>query len=135
MDLGIAGKTAIITGASTGIGFAVARELAENGARVVLVARTAGRLHQAANQIMQECSAEVLAVPADVSDPEAPDRIVGSAQAHFGNVDILINNAGRAHSGDIFEASDADWEEMTATKLSAMRRFCRAVIPGMRERN
>jgi 3-oxoacyl-[acyl-carrier protein] reductase len=135
MELGITGKTAIITGASTGIGFAVAREFAENGARVVLVARTADRLHQAAKEIMQECKSEVLAVPADVSDPAEPDRIVHSARARFGSVDIMINNAGRAHSGDILQATDADWEEMTATKLSAMRRFCRAVIPDMRERH
>jgi len=134
MELGITGKTAIITGASTGIGFAVARELAENGARVVLVAREADRLHQAAKEIMRQCKAEVLAVPADVSDPLEPDRIVHSARAQFGSVDIVINNAGRAQTGDILEATDADWEEMTATKLSAMRRFCRAVIPGMRER-
>jgi len=73
MELGITGKTAIITGASTGIGFAVARELAENGARVVLVARAADRLHQAAKEIMRQCKAEVLAVPADVSDPLEPD--------------------------------------------------------------
>jgi 3-oxoacyl-[acyl-carrier protein] reductase len=135
MELGITEKTAIITGASTGIGFAIARELAENGARVVLVARTADRLHQAAKVIMQECHAEVLAVPADVSDPAAPERIVHSALARFGGVDIMINSAGRAHAGDILETTDADWEEMTATKLSAMQRFCRGVIPGMRERH
>lgn len=65
-------------------------------------------------------------MPADVSDPLEPDRIVHSARAQFGSVDIVINNAGRAQTGDILEATDADWEEMTATKLSAMRRFCRA---------
>ena len=135
MELGVTGKTAIITGASNGIGFAVAREFAENGARIVLVARAADRLDQAAKEFMQGCKAEVLAVPADVSDPAEPDWIVDSAQARFGGVDILINNAGRAHAGDILGATDAGWEEMTAGKLSAMRRFCRAVIPGMRERH
>lgn len=134
MDLGIAGKTAIVTGASAGIGCAIAEELAQNGVRVVMVARGRDRLCNAAESIQQRFGAEVLPIAADVGDPKVPDTIVNSATQRFGTVDIMVNNAGRAHAGGILQVSDADWQEMTDTKLSAMRRFCRAVVPLMRER-
>ena len=133
MDLGIATKTALVTGASAGIGRAIAREFAANGANLVLVARGATRLSEVATEISNRFAVEVLPIATDVSTPDAPDRIVTSAVERFGNVDILVNNAGRACAGGIMAASDSDWEEMTATKLSSMRRFCRAVIPHMRQ--
>jgi 3-oxoacyl-[acyl-carrier protein] reductase len=134
VDLGIAGKTAIVTGASIGIGHAIAEELAPNGARLILVARGLERLCQAAEDIHRKFGVEVLPIAANVADPAEPDRIVRSALERFGSIDIMVNNAGRAHAGGILQASDADWEEMTAIKLSAMRRFCRAVIPPMSKR-
>jgi 3-oxoacyl-[acyl-carrier protein] reductase len=135
MDLGIEGKTAIVTGASTGIGRAIAEEFAQNGVRLVLVARSAGRLGVAAQDISSRFHVEVLPVAADVADPTEPDRVVASAVEHFGGVDVLVNNAGRAHAGGILDASDRDWQDMTEVKLSALRRFCRAVIPHMRKRH
>ena len=125
----------MITGASSGIGRAIAEEFAQNGVRLVLVARTAERLCATAQQITGQFSAEVLPVAADVSGPSEPDRVIADTVKRFGAVDILVNNAGRAHAGGILATSDADWEEMTATKLSAMRRFCRAAIPHMRQRH
>lgn len=135
MDLGIAGKTAIVTGASTGIGRAIADEFAQNGVRLVLVARGAERLCQAAEGIQRRFGVEVLPIASNVSDPSEPDRIVKCALERFGSVDIMVNNAGRAHTGGILQATEADWQDMTETKLSAMRRFCRAVVPAMRERH
>jgi 3-oxoacyl-[acyl-carrier protein] reductase len=135
MDLGIEGKTAIVTGASAGIGRAIAEEFAQNGVRLVLVARNAGRLGAAAQEISSRFHVEVLPVAADVANPTEPDRVVASTVEHFGSVDVLVNNAGRAHAGGIMEASDSDWQDMTETKLSALRRFCRAVIPHMRKRH
>jgi len=135
MDLGIAGKTAVVTGASAGIGRAIAEELAHNGVRSVLVARGSERLCATAELITGRFGTEVLTVSADVADPAEPDRVVASAVQRFGSVDILINNAGRAHAGGIMAATDADWQDMTETKLSAMRRFCRAAVPYMRERH
>lgn len=135
MDLGISGKTAIVTGASTGIGRAIADEFAQNGVRVVIVSRNAEHLLAAARQISNQCKAEVFPVAADVADPAEPARVVSSAVERFGSVDILVNNAGRAHAGGILDTSDADWREMTETKLSAMRRFCQAAIPHMRKRH
>ena len=135
MDLGIAAKTAIVTGASAGIGRAIARELAQHGVNLVVVARGAERLCDTGKEISDRFGVEVLSLAADVGDPGEPDRVVASAVERFGVVDILINNAGRACTGGIMAASDADWQEMTATKLSAMRRFCRAVVPHMRQRH
>jgi 3-oxoacyl-[acyl-carrier protein] reductase len=134
MDLGIEGKTAIVTGASTGIGRAIAEEFAQNGVRLVLVARNAGRLGAAAQEISSRFHVEVLPEAADVAGPTEPDRVVASAVEHFGSVDVLVNNAGRAHAGGILEASDSDWQDMTEMKLSALRRFCRAVIPHRQKR-
>jgi len=135
MDLGIRGKTAVVTGASAGIGRAIAEEFAQNGVRLVLVAREAERLCAAAKEITSRFGVEVLPIAANVADPAEPDRIVGFAIERFGSVDIMVNNAGRAQAGGIMAVSDADWQEMTETKLSAMRRFCCAVIPHMRKRH
>lgn len=135
MNFGIAGKTAIVTGASAGIGRAIAREFADNGGNLVLVARQATRLSEVTKEISNRFGVEVLPIAADVGSPDEPDRVVASALERFGSVDILVNNAGRACAGGIMAASESEWEEMTATKLSAMRRFCRAVIPHMRQRH
>lgn len=135
MDLGISGKTAIVTGASTGIGRAIAEEFAQNGMRVVIVARDAEALCSTAKQIAAQFKTEVLPVAGNVADPTEPARVVASAIERFGSVDVLVNNAGRAHAGGILDSSDADWQDMTETKLSAMRRFCQAAIPYMRKRH
>ena len=135
MDLGIAGKTAIVTGASAGIGRAIAEEFAQNSVRLVLVARGTERLCASAKEITSRFGVEVLPIAANVADPVEPDRIVACAVERFGSVDILVNNAGRAQAGGIMAVSDADWHEMTETKLSALRRFCCAVVPHMRQRH
>lgn len=135
MDLGIATKTAIVTGASAGIGLAIAREFADHGVNLVLIARGATRLSEVAQEIGNQFEVGVLSIAADVASPDEPDHVVAYALERFGSVDILVNNAGRACAGGIMAASESDWEEMTATKLSAMRRFCRAVIPHMRQRH
>jgi 3-oxoacyl-[acyl-carrier protein] reductase len=135
MDLGISRKTAIVTGGAMGIGRAIAEEFAQNGVRVVLVDRSAEHLGATARQIASQFKTAVLPMVGDVADPAEPARVVASALEHFGSVDVLVNNAGRAHAGGILDASDADWQEMTETKLSAMRRFCQAVIPHMRKRH
>jgi len=129
MDLGIRGKVAIVTGASAGVGRAIAREFAENGADIVLVARGAERLEAATTEITTRYGVRTLAIPADVAIAETPVRIVEAAIREFGRIDILVNNAGRAHAGGMMQTTEADWAEMTATKFSAMRRFCRAVLP------
>src|ERR1039457_5353515 len=98
MNLGIAGKTAIVTG--------------ESGVNLVLVARRATRLSEAATEIGNRFAVEVLPIAADVGSPDEPDHVVASALERFGRVDILVNNAGRACAGGIMAASESEWEEM-----------------------
>ncbi|WP_377810174.1 SDR family oxidoreductase [Azospirillum sp. A29] len=134
MNLEIEDKVAIVTGASAGIGFAVAEELFTNGARVLVVARDEGRLADAANKLASAAagrSGDVVALAADVAKPESAQLIVDRALEAFGGIDILVNNAGRAHAGGLLTSTDQDWEEMTGVKLTSMRRLCKAAIPHM----
>jgi len=132
MDLEIRDRVALITGASAGIGFAVAQELIDAGAFVILVARDADRLAAAALMLNRPSSGRAVAIAADVALPETPEMVVTKAISVFGRVDILVNNAGRAQAGGLMSSREEDWTDMTALKLSAMRRFCKAVIPSMR---
>jgi 3-oxoacyl-[acyl-carrier protein] reductase len=133
MDLGISGRVAIVTGASAGIGFAVAEELVVNGASVLIAARDAGRLGKAEAELRRRPGANVASIAIDVSTPEAASRIVDTAISTFGSLDILVNNAGRAHAGGLMSSTEDDWEEMTGVKLTSMRRLCKAAIPYMRD--
>ena len=131
MDLEIKDRVAIVTGASAGIGYAVAKELQENGALLVIVARDRSKLETAAKSLN---GGDVLSVAADVTSPTAAQEIVDTALKKFGKVDILVNNAGRAHAGGLMQSSDEDWSSMTDVKITAMRRLCKAAIPDMRKR-
>jgi 3-oxoacyl-[acyl-carrier protein] reductase len=134
MNLGIAGRVAIVTGASAGIGFAVAKELLANGASAVIAARDPGRLQAAEAALAEQPGANVASIAIDVSAPDAAARIVEHAVSRFGSADILVNNAGRAHAGGLLSSTEEEWEEMTAVKLTAMRRLCKAAIPHMQAR-
>ncbi|MES5483329.1 SDR family oxidoreductase [Bradyrhizobium sp. INPA03-11B] len=133
MDLGIAGRVAIVTGASAGIGYAVADELLANGASVLVVARNEARLNQAAEKLLGRKGAKVATLAADVAKPESAEIIVGKSIEAFGGLHILVNNAGRAHAGGLMNSSEEDWEEMTGVKLTSMRRMCKAAIPHMQK--
>jgi 3-oxoacyl-[acyl-carrier protein] reductase len=133
VDLGISGRVAVVTGASAGIGFAVAGELLANGASVVIAAREPPRLEKAAAELRRR-GANVASVAVDVSTPEAASRIVETAISAFGSLDILVNNAGRAHAGGLITSTEEDWDEMTSIKLTSMRRLCKAAVPHMRKR-
>lgn len=134
MNLGISGRVAIVTGASAGIGFAVADELLANGASVVIAAREVSRLQKAEAELRKRPGAKVASVAVDVSAAEAAAQIVETAITAFGSLDILVNNAGRAHAGGLMSSTEADWDEMTGVKLTSMRRLCKAAIPHMRRR-
>jgi len=134
MNLGISERVAVVTGASAGIGFAVAEELLANGASVVLVARETTRLQKAEAELRKRPGANVASIAVDVSGAEAAAQIVETAITAFGSLDILINNAGRAHAGGLMSSTEADWDEMTGVKLTSMRRLCKTAIPHMRRR-
>ncbi len=134
MDLGLQGRVAIVTGASAGIGLAIAEELIQNDASVVLVARGAARLKAAASALTDD-PRRVLPIVLDVAAPDAAQSIVDQTLSAFGKIDILVNNAGRAQTGGLMESTEENWAEMTSVKLTAMRRLCKAVIPHMRQRH
>jgi 3-oxoacyl-[acyl-carrier protein] reductase len=116
------GKRAIVTGASSGMGRATARALAELGVRVAGGARRAARLETE------------IALELDVTDPESAARFVEEAVATLGGLDILVNNAGATKRGDFFELTDADWEDGYALKFFAHVRLTRAAWPLLKER-
>jgi 3-oxoacyl-[acyl-carrier protein] reductase len=134
MDLGIHGRVAIVTGGSTGIGLAIARELAANDVSVVIVACDERRLADAKALLSSE-KARVLSIVSDVAKPESAQFIVNRAIEEFGQIDILVDNAGRALTGGLMSSSEQEWADMTDLKLSAVRRMCGAAVPGMRERD
>ena len=102
------GKTAIVTGASSGIGREAARLLVEKGCNVVLAARRKDRLEELAAELGERA----LAVPTDITDPDACETLVARTSDHFGAVDILVNNAGIGLYGSIPEADPEDWRRM-----------------------
>jgi NAD(P)-dependent dehydrogenase (short-subunit alcohol dehydrogenase family) len=114
MDLGLNGKVALITGGSEGIGKAAAEVLAEEGAHVVIVARRKEVLEAAAANIRAKSGSKggsVLAIAADVTDPQAVERFVEEAVARFGRLDIIVNNAGTSSAKPFQSATDEIWQE------------------------
>ena len=133
MDLGIAGKVALVAGASKGLGRAVARGLALEGARVAMCARDGGALQETADAIAKETGAEVWCRPADLSDAAEARRFVQEAAAGFGTVHILVNNAGGPPSGSFMDFGDERWEAAFQLNLMSAIRLAREAIPFMRK--
>ncbi len=125
MDLELAGRTALVTGASRGIGLAIARELAAAGMNTVLVARSEGLLREVAASL----PAPALAVTGDLREPETAARAIAAAMEHFGRLDLLVNNAGATKRADFLELTDADWTDGFALKLFGAARLCREAWP------
>ena len=134
MELGLGNKIALVTGASKGIGRAIALELVREGASVAICARNATALHDAAEEIAAEAhdAGRVLAIPTDVTSSADVTNLFQRVGAHFGRLDILVNNAGRATPGRFGDLSDADWATDLQVKLFSMIRCCRAAIPLLR---
>ena len=130
-DLG--GKTALITGSGSGLGFAMARGLAEAGARVVLNGRDLAKL-EAAAATLRESGLAIETASFDVADSASVAAGIAELVARVGAIDILVNNAGVQHRGPIEEFSDADWRRLMATNLDAPFFMARAVIPAMKAR-
>jgi len=132
MDLGLKGKVALVTGGSEGIGKAVAKRLAEEGARVVICARRADVLEGAAREIRESTGGEVMPVPADVTRPEDIRALFDQVIATYGRIDILVNNAGTAAAGYFEEVTDEAWMADLDLKLFAAIRCSRLAIPHMK---
>ena len=123
-------KVALITGASRGIGLAIARSLAAMGAKLALCARDPGKLIAVAAEFERQ-GIPVLAVPADVSLAAAIAPLVQKTEQSLGPIEVLINNAGIGVFGPIQEASEANWDAVLDTNLKSVFLLTRAVAPGM----
>ena len=119
-------RTAIVTGASRGIGAAIAKKLAAEGARVVLTARTAEACAET-DAACKALGAETMVVAVDVSKTAAVDECVKAVLARFGRVDVLVNNAGVTKDGLLMRMSDDDWDQVLGTNLKGTFAFIRAL--------
>ncbi len=130
MTLGLSGKTALVTGASSGIGRSLAIAAAAAGARVSLVGRSAERLAEVREQIGER--AQIIA--ADLTDPAEVDRVATDATAQLGRIDILLANAGLYVPGDVAEGDPDAWDELLAVSVNNVFRLVNRVLPQMIER-
>src|SRR5262249_23796384 len=126
----LAGKSAIITGAASGIGRGTAEVFAEHGARLALIDRDGPGLEQALAGLAAQ-GAQVVAFEGDVSQAAVIDGVVALALASFGQIDIVFNNAGIMPFGDLASFSETTWDEVMDVNVKAMYLMCKAVIPHM----
>jgi 3-oxoacyl-[acyl-carrier protein] reductase len=132
MNLDLAGKSALVTGASLGIGKAIAMELAQEGVNIVINARNAERLAATAAEISAATGMRVVAEAGDMAVAADVLRVVERVRSEFGRIDILINNAGSSPAGRIEEVSDETWLKSLTLKPMGYVRCARAVVPDMR---
>lgn len=122
---------ALITGASMGIGEAFAREFARRGRHLVLVARSADRLHLLAEELRMNCGVEVKVCVEDLSDAESPGRVYEFCRRHHAAVDLLVNCAGLSRAGDFDDIPHEKLEEIMMVNMMAMARITRLFLPDM----
>jgi 3-oxoacyl-[acyl-carrier protein] reductase len=135
MDLGLAGKIAIVTGASKGLGLASARALLAEGARVVICGRTRASLDQATRDLETGGKeGDVLAVQADVSREADLERLVRETVERFGGIDVLVNNVGLGKGGGLMDTPDEVWQQALDQTLFPAIRASRLVVPHMQQR-
>jgi 3-oxoacyl-[acyl-carrier protein] reductase len=134
MDLGIAGRAALVTGGSMGLGKAIARALSREGVRVVVSARNEARLRAAAEEIAGETGGEVVPIPADMSRAEEIERLARAAAERLGAIDIAIANAGGPPGTRFDNTSAEQFEDAIRLNLMSTVRLAQAVTPGMKAR-
>ena len=122
MDLHLSGKVAIVTGASRGIGRAIAHTLAAEGMKLTVAARSNDQLEDFAKSVQTDCLVQAV----DLRKVETAAAVVEATVRRFGVIDLLVNNAGATKRGDFFELSDADWDDGFALKFFGAMRLCRA---------
>lgn len=126
----LSGKVVLVTGASSGIGRAMAMALAAEGSKLALVGRSAERLGAVAERIGNGAAA----IAADLTKPGEVERVVAEASKRFGRIDILLPNAGLYIPGDVADGDPDAWDELLAINVSSVFRLVRAVLPQMIER-
>lgn len=134
MNLGLRDKVALVTGASRGIGSAIAAELAREGCQVILVARGREKLDQRVAEIRAE-GGKAVAYASDLREPAAITALLAEVNGQFGGVDILVANAGSASMGHFLELTDADWHEGFALKFFGHMRLIRSAWPQLKAKH
>ncbi|HYL57914.1 MAG TPA: SDR family NAD(P)-dependent oxidoreductase [Candidatus Acidoferrales bacterium] len=137
MDLGLKGKAALVTGATRGLGYAMARALLEEGVNIGICARDADKVGAVAKELSGLASthgAQALELAGDVTKAADAERIVTAMVARFGGVDILVNNAGAARPGALAELPESAWQEQFDLNLFAPVRLARLCAPSMEKR-
>ena len=137
MDLGIAGKACVVTGAGRGIGRATAQMLCEAGGQVLLVARTESEVRDAAGACGRTgapANGRAAHLAIDVTEAEAGERILAEAEDRFGSLDVIVNCAGTARLRDLDDVADEDWYAAWEINVMAPMRLMRVALPAMAER-
>jgi len=127
MDLKLAGKRALVTGSTQGIGYAIAKGLANEGAVVILNGRTQDKVDEAVDKLNKEAKGEAIGIAADVGTAEGAEKLAREA----GKVDILVNNAGIFEPKPVLEISDDDWQRFFDINVMSGIRLTRALMPHM----
>ncbi len=133
MDLGLSGRSCVVTGASRGIGRETARQLAAEGGSVLLVARNADALAEAEREC-ESAGGQAASLALDITEADAGERVLAAAEESFGGLDVLVNNAGTATSRKLEDVPDADWQAAWDLNVMAPMRLMRAAVPPMAER-
>jgi NAD(P)-dependent dehydrogenase (short-subunit alcohol dehydrogenase family) len=133
VDLKLNGKAALVTGASAGIGKAIARALAREGVDVAICARRREPLQHAADEIARESGRRIIAIPADLTRPAEAEHFVDEAYSALGRIDILVNNAGSAPGGILESLSEEDWAQALQLKFMGFVRCLKHVLPIMQK--
>jgi len=133
MDLGLKGKRIMVAAGSRGLGYGIAHQVAQEGARVSIAAPTAPRVHESAEKLRTETGAEVISSVFDARDPNSILRWRDDALAAFGGIDGLVVNAAGPPAGKFDDFNDADWYSAYELTLLSAVRLIRAVLPSMRE--
>jgi 3-oxoacyl-[acyl-carrier protein] reductase len=134
MDLGLKDKVALVAASSTGLGRAVAEELAAEGAKLILCARHPETLNATRDKIAEQRGAEVCAVPSDLTQLQDIERVVTTGIERFGKIDILVTNNGGPPTGQFLNLTREQWEAATRLTLYSVLELTRLVLPGMKER-
>jgi len=134
MDLGLLGRVAIVTGASEGIGKAIALALAQEGTRVAICARNDKQLLETAKEIKAKTGVQVFPLRTDLTDPSEIRRFVSRTAEEFQRIDILVNNTGGPPQATFAETSEQDWRKMVNLLLISTITTCLEVLPHMQER-